>query len=121
MADFFCFIYACTSQFIVFYAFANIPCFRYYEGQLTLITEEDNETKEKLKLPGNVTQAAAKVCLCAYVSQKYVLTGLIIIYHIRESLTSCIFFLLLEILFALLIIFSTWCSVVSRCLCVSSS
>ncbi|KAK4432860.1 RNA cytidine acetyltransferase 1 [Sesamum alatum] len=37
---------------------------RYYEGQLTdLMTEEDNETKEKLKLPGNVTQAAAKVSL----------------------------------------------------------
>ncbi|KAK4432801.1 RNA cytidine acetyltransferase 2 [Sesamum alatum] len=34
---------------------------RYYEGQLTdLMTEEDNETKENLKLPGNVTQAAAK-------------------------------------------------------------
>ncbi|KAL0426835.1 UNVERIFIED_CONTAM: RNA cytidine acetyltransferase 1 [Sesamum latifolium] len=33
---------------------------RYYEGQLDLITEEDKETKDKQKLPGNVTQAAAK-------------------------------------------------------------
>ncbi|KAL0345068.1 UNVERIFIED_CONTAM: RNA cytidine acetyltransferase 1 [Sesamum radiatum] len=36
---------------------------RYYEGQLDLITEEDKETKDKQKLPGNVTQAAAKVSL----------------------------------------------------------
>ncbi|KAL0315799.1 UNVERIFIED_CONTAM: RNA cytidine acetyltransferase 1 [Sesamum radiatum] len=36
---------------------------RYYEGQLDLITEEDKETKDKQKFPGNVTQAAAKVSL----------------------------------------------------------
>ncbi|KAK4391830.1 RNA cytidine acetyltransferase 1 [Sesamum angolense] len=36
---------------------------RYYKGQLDLITEEDKETKDKQKLPGNVTQAAAKVSL----------------------------------------------------------
>ncbi|KAL0345095.1 UNVERIFIED_CONTAM: RNA cytidine acetyltransferase 1 [Sesamum radiatum] len=36
---------------------------RYYEGQLTLMTEEDNETKENTEVPGNITQAAEKVSL----------------------------------------------------------
>ncbi|PIN23517.1 putative P-loop ATPase fused to an acetyltransferase [Handroanthus impetiginosus] len=36
---------------------------RYYEGQLTVITEDEIEMKDKLKFPVNVNQAAEKVSL----------------------------------------------------------